>query len=150
MKKLGLIMAGFAIMAMAACSSTKVTSSWRSNDAQQLQKDNKIMVMALVPQKDRTLRSQMENYTVTELRKKGYNAVSALQTYGPNDMAKMTEKQVLKQLQGSDVNQIMTIVMLDKGRERNFVPNYSPYGYYGFCPYYSMCSSRMYCAGEYT
>ena len=118
MKKLGLIMAGFAIIAIAACSSTKVTSSWRADDAQQLQKGNKIMVMALVPQKDRTLRSQMENYTVAELQKKGYNAVSALQTYGPKEMGKMNEKQALKQLRGSDVNQVMTIVMLDKGRER--------------------------------
>jgi hypothetical protein len=150
MKKLGLIMAGFAIIAMAACTSTKVTSSWRSNDAQQLQKDNKIMVMALVPQKDRTLRSQMENYTVAELRRKGYNAVSALQTYGPQGFGKMTEKQVVQQLQGSDVNQVMTIVMLDKGRERSFVPNYQPYGYYGFWPYYSMWSTRMYAPGYYT
>jgi hypothetical protein len=150
MKKLGLIMAGFAIIAMAACSSTKVMSSWRANDAQQLQKENKIMVMALVPQKDRTLRSQMENNTVTELRRKGYNAVSALQTYGPQDMGKMTEKQVVKQLQGSDVSQVLTIVLLDRGKERNFVPNYGPYGYGGFWPYYSMWYSRMYTPGYYT
>ena len=149
MKKLGLIMAGFAIVALTACSSTKVTSSWRSNDAQQLQKENKIMVLALVPQKDRILRSQMENYTVAELQKKGYNAVSALQTYGPKEMGKMNEKQVLKQLRGSDVNQVMTIVMLDKGREKNFVPGYRPYGY-GFWPYYSMWYSRMYAPGYYT
>lgn len=150
MKKLGLIMAGFAIIAMAACTSTKVTSSWRSNDAQQLQKENKIMVMALVPQKDRTLRSQMENNTVTELRRKGYNAISALQTYGPQDMGKMNEKQVVKQLQGSDVSQVLTIVMLDRGKERNFVPSYGPYGYGGFWPYYSMWYSRMYTPGYYT
>ncbi len=38
----------------------------------------------------------------------------------------------------------MTIVMLDKGRERNFVPSYSPYGYYGLPGLItSMWSSRM-------
>jgi hypothetical protein len=149
MKKIGLIMAGLIIVVMAACTSTKVTSSWRANDAQQLQKDNRIMVLALVPQKDRTLRGQMENYTVAELKKRGYNATSALQAYGPQEMGKLTEKQVVKQLQGSDVNQVMTIVMLDRGRERSFVPNYGPYGY-GFWPYYSMWYSRMYAPGYYT
>ncbi|MFY0253008.1 hypothetical protein ACDQ55_03550 [Chitinophaga sp. 30R24] len=147
MKKLGLIIVGLVIIAMAACTSTKVTSSWRANGAQQLQKGNKIMVLALVPQKDRTLRGQMENYTVSELRKKGYNAVSALQTYGPQEFGKMGEKQVLQQLQGSDVSQIMTIVMIDKGREKTFVPNYGPYGYYGFWPYYSMWYTQWYSPG---
>ncbi|CAL1521142.1 hypothetical protein [Chitinophaga sp. MM2321] len=151
MKKLGLIMAGLAIMATSACTSTKVTSSWRRNDAQQLQKDQKIMVMALVPAKDRALRSQMETYTVSELRKKGYNAVSALKEYGPQQFGKMGEKQVVSKLQGSDVNQVMTIVMLDKGREKNYVPGYmyQPYGYYGFWPYYSSWYSRMYAPGGY-
>ncbi|MCW3462450.1 hypothetical protein [Chitinophaga nivalis] len=152
MKKLGLIMAGVVIMALGACSSTKVTSSWRANDAKQLQKENKIMVMALVPEKDRSLRSQMESYTVAALKKKGYNAVSALQEYGPQQLGKMSEKQVLRKLQGSDVNQVMTIVMLDKGKEKSYVPGsmYQPYGYYGFWPYYSRWYSRMYDPGYYT
>lgn len=152
MKKLGLMMAGLALMAATACTSTKVTSSWKANDAQRLGKDNRIMVMALVPDKDRALRSQMENYTVSELRRKGYNAVSALQEYGPQGFGKMGEKQVLNQLKGSTVNQVMTIVMLDKGRERSYVPGYvyQPYGYYGFWPYYSAWYSRMYSPGYYT
>ncbi|WP_143309340.1 hypothetical protein [Chitinophaga vietnamensis] len=152
MKKLGLIMAGIALMAATACTSTKVTSSWKANDAQRLEKDNRIMVMALVPEKDRTLRSQMENYTVSELRRKGYNAVSALQEYGPQGFGKMGEKQVLNQMKGSNVNQVMTIVMLDKGRERSYVPGYvyQPYGYWGFWPYYSAWYSRMYSPGYYT
>ncbi|NIG52446.1 hypothetical protein [Chitinophaga sp. Cy-1792] len=155
MKKLGLIVAALAILATTACTSTKVTSSWRANSAPQLQKDQKVMVIALVPQKDRTLRSQMENYTVAEFRKKGYNAVSALQEYGPNGFANMGEKQVVNMLRSSGANQVLTIVMVDKGREREYVPGtvYGgpyPYGYYGFWPYYSMWYGRMYQPGYFT
>ncbi len=151
MKKLGLILSGLVIMALAACS-TKVTSSWRANNAQQLQKDQKIMVMALVPQKDRTLRSQMEDFTVSELRRKGYNAVSALQEFGPNEFMKMGEKQAIRKLQGSDVGQVLTIVMVDKGREKSYTPGYaySPYGYWGFWPYYSRWYNTYYAPGYVT
>ncbi|HVI48918.1 MAG TPA: hypothetical protein VM802_28885 [Chitinophaga sp.] len=152
MKKLGLLIAALAVIVMSACTSTKVTSSWRANDVQQLQKDKKIMVMALVPERDRSLRSLMEDFTVAELRKKGYNAASALREYGPAEFGKMSEKQVLRKLQGSDVSQVMTIVMLDRARERNYVPGtmYQPFGYYGFWPYYSGWYSRMYSPGYYT
>lgn len=151
MKKLGLILSGFVIMALAACS-TKVTSSWRANNAQQLQKDQKIMVMALVPQKDRALRSQMEDFTVSEFRRKGYNAVSALQEFGPNEFMKMGEKQAIRKLQGSDVGQVLTIVMVDKGREKSYTPGYaySPYGYWGFWPYYSRWYNTYYAPGYVT
>ncbi|SKA15536.1 hypothetical protein SAMN04488128_1021164 [Chitinophaga eiseniae] len=151
MKKLGLILSGLAIMALAACS-TKVTSSWRANNAQQLQKDQKIMVMALVPQKDRALRSQMEDFTVAEFRRKGYNAVSALQEFGPGEFMKMGEKQAIRKLQGSDVGQVLTIVMVDKGREKSYTPGYaySPYGYWGFWPYYSRWYNNYYGPGYVT
>ncbi|MBV7528655.1 hypothetical protein [Chitinophaga sp. sic0106] len=147
MKKLGLMIAAIAIFAT-ACTSTKVTSSWRANDAQKIQKDQKVMVIALVPEKDRTLRSQMESYTVAELRKKGYNAVSAFQEYGPQGFGKLGEKQVVNKLKSSGASQVLTIVMLEKGKERQFVPGsmYSPYGYYGFWPYYSWYN-RMYAPG---
>ncbi|WP_113616051.1 hypothetical protein [Chitinophaga flava] len=151
MKKLGLILSGLVIMAMAACS-TKITSSWRAKDAPQLQRDKKIMVMALVPERSRALRSQMENFTVSEFRKRGYNAVSALQEFGPGQFMQMGEKQAIRKLQGSDVSQVLTIVMVDKGRERSYVPGYaySPYGYYGFWPYYSRWYGTYYSPGYIT
>lgn len=152
MKKLGIILAAVVVLAMAACTSTRVTTSWRANDAQ-LKKGEKVMVMAVVPPRDRTLRAQMEGHTVSELRRKGYNAVSALDVYGPGELEKMNEKQMVNKLKGSDVGQVMTIVLLDRNRQRNFVPDYGmygPYGYYRFWPYYSMWYNRMYTPGYYT
>lgn len=153
MKKLGLFIAGLMVLALGACTSTKVTSSWKAGNTQ-IQRDQKIIVMALVPEKERTLRAQMEGYTVEELQKKGYNAVSSLKEYGPQAFEKMKEKQVLDKLRESNANQVMTITLTDKGKEKSYVPGnmgyYPPFGYYRFSPYYSMWNARMYSPGYYT
>ncbi|RAJ85443.1 hypothetical protein CLV59_102146 [Chitinophaga dinghuensis] len=152
MKKLGFLIAALAILTATACTSTKVTSSWRANGAPQLQRDQKIMVFAMVPQRDMALRSQMENYTVSELRRKGYNASSALQEFGPQQFGQMGEKQVVGKLRSSGASQVLTIVMLDKARQKQYVPGgvYYPYGPYGFWPYYSWWYGSMYTPGYYT
>lgn len=138
------------LLSMAACTSTKLTSSWKTPDAR-LQEEKKIMVIALVPAKERTLRVQMESNLVSELRKEGYNAVSAYATYGPDDeLGKGDEKAALRKFRNSDVDQVMTIAMVDKSRERTFVPGYGGYPYYGgFWPYYRGWYGRMYDPGYY-
>ncbi|SFN78560.1 hypothetical protein SAMN05428949_3464 [Chitinophaga sp. YR627] len=153
MKKLGLFLMAIGLLSMTACTSTKLTSSWKTPDAR-IQQENKIMVIALVPAKERSLRILMENNLVAELKKEGYNAVSAYATYGPDDnLGKGDEKTALKKFRSSDVDQVMTIAMVDKSRERTYVPGYGAYGPYGnpyyggFWPYYRGWYGRMYDPG---
>lgn len=153
MKKIGLFITGAGLLLLGACTSTKLTSSWKTNDAQ-LQKDKKIMVMALVPQREKQLRALMEDNLVAELQKEGLNAASALRTYGPDAFGDKTdEKAALRQLRNSDASQVLTVVLLNKARERDFVPSspYGPYGPYygGFWPYYSRWYGAMYQPGYY-
>lgn len=152
MKKLGLFFMAIGLLSVTACTSTKLTSSWKTPEAR-LQQENKIMVIALVPAKERNLRILMENNLVSELKKEGYNAVSAYATYGPeDDLGKGDEKSALKKFRNSDVVQVMTIAMVDKSREKTYVPNYGPYGYPyygGFWPYYRGWYGRMYDPGYY-
>jgi len=153
MKKFGLFIISAGLMLLAACSSTKLTSSWKTNDAQ-LQRDRKIMVMALVPRQEKQLRMLMEDNLVTELKKEGYNAASAYRELGPDAFGDKTdEKTALRKLKGSDASQVLTVVLLDKSRERNYVPygpGYGPYPYYGgFWPYYSRWYGNMYQPGYY-
>ncbi|QHS61631.1 hypothetical protein [Chitinophaga agri] len=157
MKKLGLFLMAIGLLSMTACTSTKLTSSWKTPDAR-LQQENKIMVIALVPAKERSLRILMENNLVTELKKEGYNAISAYATYGPADTLGKDEKAALKQFRNSDVDQVMTVAMVDKSREKKYVPAYNgfgPYGGYpyyggGFWPYYRGWYGRMYDPGYYS
>lgn len=152
MKKLGLFFMAIGLLSVTACTSTKLTSSWKTPEAR-LQQENKIMVIALVPAKERNLRILMENNLVSELKKEGYNAVSAYAAYGPeDDLGKGDEKTALKKFRNSDVAQVMTIAMVDKSREKTYVPNYGPYGYPyygGFWPYYRGWYGRMYDPGYY-
>lgn len=154
MKKVGLFIICAGLMLLAACSSTKLTSSWKTNDAQ-LQRDKKIMVMALVPRQEKQLRMLMEENLVAELKKEGYNAASAYQELGPNAFDDKTdEKTALRKLKGSDASQVLTVVLLDKSRQRSYVPSgpmYGPYPYYygGFWPYYSRWYGTMYQPGYY-
>lgn len=151
MKKLGLFLMAIGLLWMTACTSTKLTSSWKTPDAR-LQQDAKIMVIALVPPRERNLRILMENNLVTELRKAGYDAVSAYATYGPEDnIGKGDESAAFNKFRNSGVGQVMTIVMADKSRERSYVPGYVGYGPYygGFWPYYRGWYGAMYDPGYY-
>jgi hypothetical protein len=148
MKKSGLFIMAICLLSMAACKSTRLTSSWKTPDAK-LQPDQKIMVVALVPKQERKLRVLMEDNLVSELRKEGYNAVSAFATYGPETpvQSKEDQKAALSKYRESNAAQVMTVAMIDKSRQRSYVPGYG-YPYYGY-PYYGMPYYRGWYGGMY-
>lgn len=148
MKKSGLFIMAICLLSMAACKSTRLTSSWKTPDAK-LQPDKKIMVVALVPKQERKLRILMEDNLVSELKKEGYNAVSAFATDGPDNAmnGKDDEKAALQKYRNSDVAQVMTVAMVDKSRQRSYTPGYG-YPYYGM-PYYRGWYGGMYGPGYY-
>ncbi|WP_295126135.1 hypothetical protein [uncultured Chitinophaga sp.] len=97
----------------------------------------------------------MENEMVLALRAKGYNAVSAYQEYGPQAFRNMNEQRAVRQIRERDIDQVMTIVMLDKSKEKQYVPGrvaYAPYGpYYGrWWGYYNWRFNNIYEPGYYT
>jgi hypothetical protein len=67
----------------------------------------------------------------------------------------MTEKEALNKLTNSGIDAVLTVVLLDKTRERYYVPaqiNYSPYVIYRnrFWGYYTTMHDRIYTPGYYT
>jgi hypothetical protein len=148
MKRLGVLMICAGLLTLAAGTSTKITSSWKTPDAR-LDTSKKMIVIALVPPRDRNLRILMENELVSELQKEGVNAVSAFAKYGPDDVqAKEDEKTALKRFRNSDADQVLTIAMVDKSKSRGYVPGYPYYG--GYWPYYRGWYGGMYSPGYYT
>lgn len=139
---------------LAACSGTKVTSSWKEPEIS-LHPSQKIMVMALVTDKEGALKANMEKEMVAALKQKGYQAVSAFQEYGPGAFKGLNEQKALAKIRQKDIDQVMTIVMLDKSKEKNYVPNnrfYRPFPpFYGrFWWYYNSMYDRVYEPGYYT
>ncbi|HVW15509.1 MAG TPA: hypothetical protein VHB54_16875 [Mucilaginibacter sp.] len=147
----------FAVLSMVlmmGCATSKITSSWKAPDAVP-QRYNKIMVLGLIRTADRTLQENMENHMVGDLRALGYNAVSSLQEYGPKVFDGMDEQTAMNKLKNSGVDAVITIVLLDKEKEKSYVPGhiyyYSPYSYYyrHFWGYHTAIYRRIYEPGYY-
>lgn len=136
---------------LASCSSTNVTNSWQDKNIEQ-SSFRKVMVLAMLPDKDRALKQQMENEMVDDLTKRGYAAVSAYAEYGPKAFEGLTEKQVLQQLDRNRIDGVITVSLLNTEKEENYVPGsvrYEPYAvvYNRFYGYYQTIYNRVYTPG---
>ena len=135
------------------CSSSKITSYWK--DTTVVSKEyKKIMVLGLIRESDRSLQQNMENHLVGDLQIIGYNAISALQYYGPKSFEKMEEQAAIEKIKNTGVDAVITIVLLDKKKERKYIPGniyYSPYSYYynHFWGYRSTLYNRIHEPGYY-
>lgn len=141
------------IFLLNGCTSTKITSSWKAQNLEAKQY-KKILVLGLIRDTDRSLQEKMEAHLVGDLKDKGYNAVGSLSEYGPKAFSDMKEKDAIDKLKESNVDAVITIVLLDKEKERNYVPGrlyYSPYGMYynRFWGYYGTLNYRIYEEGYY-
>jgi hypothetical protein len=135
------------------CSSSKITSSWKAANTLPV-KYNKIMVLGLIRDADRTIREMMENHLADDLNAMGYHSVTAIKEYGPKAFDNMEEEAAVSKLKNSGVEAVLTIVLLDKEKERRYVPGhvyYSPYVYYQnrFWGYYGTLNRRIYETGYY-
>lgn len=137
----------------AGCSSSRITATWKAENTVP-QKYNKILVLGLIREADRSLQQNMENHLVGDLREKGYNAVSSLTEFGPKIFDKLEEGAAIEKLKNSGIDAVVTIVMLDKKKEQKYIPGnmyYSPYGIYynRFWGYSTTLYRRIYEPGYY-
>ncbi len=138
---------------LSACSSSRITHSWKS-DSLPPTAYQKILVVALIQDADRSLQEQMEQHFVGDLQEMGFTAVASLNEYGPRAFQNMSEADVVNRLKNSGVDAIITIVLLNKEKERRYVPGhvqYTPYVYYQrrFWRYYGLMQYRVYEPGYY-
>lgn len=137
------------LMIVTSCTSSHITSSWKEPASTPVNY-KKILVIAL-SQPDNALKEQMENHLVGDLESHGIQAISAYGQYGPKTFENMTEQAALENT-GADA--ILTIVLLDKSKERNYVRShitFTPYAVYynRFWGYYTTLHDRVYTPGYY-
>lgn len=82
---------------------------------------NKIMVIGLMREADRPMQEKMEEHLVGDLKSNGYAALSSLQEYGPYAFKKGDTAAALLKLTESDVDAVLTIVLLDKEKEQQYI-----------------------------
>jgi hypothetical protein len=115
----------FALLLPAAlilsCSSAKITSSWKSPSVAAAPALKKVLVLALINQRDRSLQEMMEKSLKNNMTELGYNAYSALDLYGPKVFDGMNEKAVVDSIKNFGFDAVITIVLLNKRRERKYI-----------------------------
>lgn len=131
---------------VAGCSSSRITTTWTST-AVTPKKYDKVLVLAISGDPDRTYREQMEVHMTSGLKALGYNAVSSICEYGPKAFDNMKEDEAIKALYNCGIDAVVTIVLLDKVKERNYQPANQNNRFWG---YYSSIQDRVYTSGYYT
>lgn len=153
MKQCGKIILAI-LFVFASCTSSRITSSWKAPNVSE-KKYKKVLVLGLLLEKDRSLKEKMEEHIVGDLKNLGYDAVCSCEEYSPKAFENMKEGQALEKLSGSGIDAVLTVVLLDKTKERYYVPGrvyYTPYNIYHsrWWGYYSTMHDRIYEPGYYT
>lgn len=154
MKNLKWFTGALVIFTIASCNSTQVISSYK--DEKVAAKDyKKILVLGIFQPKERSLRQETEIQLVNRLNDNGYNAVSAMEDFGPKAFEKVSEDQLAEKLKSTRYDAVITTALLDKSKEENYQPGTSrlqPIGIYynRFGRYYSTVYDRVYSPGYYT
>lgn len=144
-KKIAFFLA--AALFLLSCANTRVTSSWSAPHATPIAKGNRILVLGIIREKDVRLRMQMEGFLVDELKTKGYNAMSSYTLYGPKMFNNTDEEATLTRLKNSQIDEVLTITLLDKTKHRYFQPGFSYYPYSPFWGYYNYMYGQVYSPG---
>ncbi len=142
-----------ALLLIIACADVRITHSWQSSSASQ-NRYNKLLVVGLFTNKDRALREQMETHLQGDLQALGIHAVSAIKLYGPTSFEQTSEDAFLSKIEGDGMDAALTIVLLDRKKEKHYVPGrvyFSPfYSYHTrIGPYWGIMYDRIYSPGYY-
>ena len=137
-----------------SCSSTKINSSWKAENAQTKPYHN-VMVWGLMTEKDSSLRKQMETHLVNDLVSKGYHAVSSLDVYKAKAYKKLAAIEIVDEFKLTGIDAVITIALLNQEKEEKYYPggfynqpaNTNLYG--SLDKYYSGIYERVYTPGYY-
>ena len=136
-----------------SCQPSKITQSWSAKSTIP-KKYQKILVLGVLTDKDYELQVKMENHLANDLRGMGYPAIAANKVFPTGTFIKGDTAKAVSALEGKGFDAILTIVLLDKKKERYYIPgrivDYSDYNKYSrFDMYYNVVSDRIYSPGYY-
>lgn len=152
MKLSTLISAIIIIAGISSCNSTKITSSWKAENAKAKPYHN-IMVWGLLTEKDSSTRRLMETHLVNDLVSKGYHAVSSTDVYREKAYKKLSSAEILEEFKNTGIDAVITIVLLDKQKEEQYYPggfhNEPVNMYSNLDKYYSTIYEKVFTPGYY-
>jgi len=136
-----------------SCQPSRITQTWAAKDLVP-KKYNKVLVLGVLTDNDNELQIKMEDHVAGDLKELGYTAVAANKIFPPGTFVKGDTARAAAAIGDKSFDAILTIVLLDKKKERYFVPgkitDYTYYDRYGrFNLYYNTVAERIYTPGYY-
>ncbi|MBK7289604.1 MAG: hypothetical protein IPI78_04775 [Chitinophagaceae bacterium] len=131
MKRIFLLSIAMLLLFSGCGVSTQLTSSWKAEETIS-PKLKRIVVLGLIRDNEGSLRETMEQHLVDDLKALGYDAVCSCNEYNPKLFENMSEQQAIDKLRNAGVDAVLTIVLLNKTRERYYIPQrvqYSAFEY---------------------
>ncbi len=137
-----------------SCQPSKITQSWTANGVTP-KKYQKILVLGVLTDTDNDLQIKMEDHLSGDLKEMGYNAVAANKIFPAGTFVKGDTTRAVAALNGKGFDAILTIVLLDKMKEQQYVPGRMTYytnqeQFNRFDRYYNSMSERIFTPGYYT
>jgi hypothetical protein len=134
-----------------SCQPSRITQSWSAKDSGAGQY-KKILVLGVLTDNDSELRVKMENHLAEDLRTLGYTALAANKVFPAGTFEKGDTAKAMLALTNSGFDGILTVVLLNKTKERYYVPgkitDYTNTNQYGaFNRYYNRVADRIYSPG---
>lgn len=135
------------------CQPTKITRTWTAENVTP-KKFKKILVLSVLPENEKSLGSEIENHLADDLRNMGYVAIAANKIYQEGTFVKGDTAKAEAAIEGKGFDGILTIVLLDKKKEKYYVPgritDYSDMNKYSrFDRYYNAVAENIYSPGYY-
>ena len=148
MKKMFLIWCAAVLF---SCQTSKITNTWTDANVSP-KKYTKILVLGVLKDNDRELQSKMEKHLAGDLNDLGYSAFAASDVYPPATFVNGDTLKAVEAIDSKGFDAILTIVLLNKEKERKYVPGKvinMPYNDQ-FDRYYYTTYERIYTEGYYT
>ena len=116
-----------------SCTSSHTVTAWKAPNST-TRPYKKIMVVGIVKDSSMAIRQQMETHLVDDLNDNGLVAVSALKVFGKGGLGQLEQEQTYVKLCNLGIDAVITIALVDKEKEKIYVPNrvkyYSSLFYY--------------------
>lgn len=115
-----------------SCQTSKITTTWTDKDVSP-KKYNKILVLGVLKDNDRELQSKMEKHLAGDLNDLGYSAFAASDVFPPGTFVRGDTAKAIEAINGKGFDAVLTIVLLNKEKEKYYVPGkmiYTPYATY--------------------
>jgi hypothetical protein len=121
MKKIKWLFVGLLFL-LASCRSSYILSSWKKECIEE-KKYNKVLILGPAHNSDHGLQENIEKRVAAELVVLVYTVITSLNEYA-DTFNGLTQKEILVKLKNSGIDAVVTIALLNKKMEKQYVPGY--------------------------